>query len=685
VTRGAGPLNLQGQNDEDAPDGGIRRPLRRALANVNLGNRSPAAVLRAPLRPGHYRALVNMVRSYPRFAENLWRFLRAGGAYPYRCAVRTPLGVIAPTLYSSHDISTVNEVFCRLDYATGRELEVAVDVGANIGISALYFLTRNHTSRCYLFEADPRNVRRLRANLAAYEGRYVLEECAVALESGSVDFGVEDTGRYGGIGVETDRAIRVNARNVNDVLDGVLAHERAIDVLKIDVEGLEAELVAAIRPDVLARIERIYFESNEPAPLHLDRYEHHFELQTNRLVSRRPPRDSPGPSGGRSRPSVPGDAPATSAEDLRSRFPRVAITHEWLTVPGGSEKVVLALLDLFEDAELFTSVYDPEPWPERIAARAVHTSFLDRLPGARRMYPRLLPLMNAAFEAFDLADFDLVISSNHACAKNVVTRPDTLHVCYCHTPMRYAWEPDFLHDEAIGPLARTLLPPLISRLRRQDAAAAQRPDVFVANSRHVAARIAKYYRRDARVVHPPVEVAPLLGQARAAQDYYLVLGRVVPYKRADVAVAACERLGRPVKVAGDGRAMDAVRAVAGVHTELLGYVDDATVLELLRSARALLFPGEEDFGIVPVEAQAAGMPVIAYGVGGVRDSVVDGETGVLYDDPSVDGLCAAIRAFEAREFDEAAIRDNARGFSAERFRAEFAEIIDESLAERPRV
>jgi glycosyltransferase involved in cell wall biosynthesis len=235
--------------------------------------------------------------------------------------------------------------------------------------------------------------------------------------------------------------------------------------------------------------------------------------------------------------------------------------------------------------------------------------------------------------------------------------------------MRYAWEPDFLRDEALGPVARMLLPPLVRRLRRQDFAAAQNPDLLIANSRFVAARIEQYYRRDARVVHPPVDVAPLLARPRSPEDYYLVLGRVVPYKRTDVAVAACERLGRPVKVVGEGRALDAVRAVAGPNTELLGYVDDGDVSQLLSGARALLFPGEEDFGIVPVEAQAAGTPVIAYGHGGIRDSMVDGETGLLYDEPSVDALCEAILEFDALDLDEAAIRDNARRFSQDRFRA----------------
>jgi glycosyltransferase involved in cell wall biosynthesis len=353
---------------------------------------------------------------------------------------------------------------------------------------------------------------------------------------------------------------------------------------------------------------------------------------------------------------------------LRARYPRVAIAHEWLTIPGGSEKVVLGLLDLFPEAEIFTSVYDSRPWPTEMTDRPVHASFLNRVPRAPRIYPKLLPFMNAAFRSFDLTGFDLVLSSNHACAKNVRTPPGVPHVCYCHTPMRYAWEPDFLRDEALGPAARVLLPPLVRRLRRQDFAAAQNPDLLIANSRFVAARIEQYYRRDAQVVHPPVDVAPLLARPRAPEDYYLVLGRVVPYKRTDVAVAACERLGRPVKVVGEGRALDAVRAVAGPNTELLGYVDDRDVAQLLSGARALLFPGEEDFGIVPVEAQAAGTPVIAYGQGGIRDSVVDRETGLLYDEPSVDALCEAMLDFDALELDEAAIRDNARRFSQDRFR-----------------
>jgi glycosyltransferase involved in cell wall biosynthesis len=363
-------------------------------------------------------------------------------------------------------------------------------------------------------------------------------------------------------------------------------------------------------------------------------------------------------------------------EDLRERFPRVAVIHDWLTIPGGSEQVVLELLEMFPRAELFTSVYDPAPWPAQITERPVHTSYLSRLPGASRHYPKLLPLMNRAFQSFDLSGFDLVLSSSHACAKNVRTSPETLHICYCHTPMRYAWDEGFLDGEEVGETMRLLLPPLLRRLRRQDLAGACGPDVFVANSLHVAARIERHYGRSAEVVHPPVDVEHFLTLPRSPEDFYLVFGRVVPYKRVDLAVGACGRLGRPLKVAGDGRALETVRAGASAGTDLLGRVSEAERDSLLGRARALLFPGEEDFGIVPVEAQAAGTPVIAYGVGGARESVLDLHTGVLFPEQTAEALVEAIERFEGLELDSEQVRENARRFGRDRFRAEMAAVID---------
>jgi len=332
---------------------------------------------------------------------------------------------------------------------------------------------------------------------------------------------------------------------------------------------------------------------------------------------------------------------------------------------------VLELLELLRAAEVFTSVYEPRAFGPELRARTVRTSFLDRIPGARRHYPKLLPLMNLAFESFDLERFDLVVSSSHSCAKNVVTGPATLHVCYCHTPMRHAWSAGALAAEPLGPAARVLLP----RLRRADLAGAARPDVLVANSCAVAARIRKHYRREAAVIAPPVDVERHLGRPRRAEDYYLVLGRVVPYKRVELAVAACAMLGRRVKVAGAGRALAAARAAAGPGAELLGRVPDAERDALLSGARALLVPGEEDFGIAAVEAQASGVPVIAYGAGGLRDIVVEGETGIFHADQTVASVGSAILQFEELAFDEERIRANARRFDRARFRSAMAELI----------
>ncbi len=339
----------------------------------------------------------------------------------------------------------------------------------------------------------------------------------------------------------------------------------------------------------------------------------------------------------------------------------------------------MELLEMFPAAELFTSVYDPDPWPPRIKDRPVHPSALNRIPGATSHYPKLLPLMNTAFRRFDLSGFDLVLSSSHACAKNVRTPPGTLHVCYCHTPMRYAWEEGFLDGEEVGRLTRLALPPLLARLRRQDLEAASGPDVFVANSRHVADRIERFYGRSAEVVHPPVDVEHYLSLEREPGDYYLAFGRVVPYKRVDIAVQACTRLARALKVAGDGRAMDAVRTDAGPGVEFLGKVSEGDRDRLLSGARALLFPGEEDFGIVPVEAQAAGLPVIAYGVGGARETVLDGRTGVLFEQQDATSLAAAIERFEGLQLDPELSRENARGFGRERFRQEMAAVIQRAV------
>jgi glycosyltransferase involved in cell wall biosynthesis len=368
---------------------------------------------------------------------------------------------------------------------------------------------------------------------------------------------------------------------------------------------------------------------------------------------------------------------------LAARYPSTAITHEWLTIPGGSENVVVEMLGLLPQAQLLSTMFDPAGGlPPAIADRPKQLSFLDRIPGAHRQYPKLLPLMDTAFRRFDVSGYDLVLSSNHACAKNVRThdvpgeRP--VHVCYCHTPMRYAWDPAFLEGERLGRVGTAAFRAFRPQLLRTDLRGAAQVDVFVANSAAVAGRIARYYDREAVVVHPPVDVDRHLDRPReplAADAPYLVFGRVVAYKKVDLAVRACERLGRPLIVAGTGRDTERVRGLAGPYTTFAGRVSDAELADLFATSRALLFPGEEDFGIVPVEAQAAGLPVIGYGVGGLRDTVTDGVTGVLYDDPSVDGLCAAIERFERLSLAEADVRDRARPFGPERFARDLGAVL----------
>jgi nucleoside-diphosphate-sugar epimerase/glycosyltransferase involved in cell wall biosynthesis len=369
-----------------------------------------------------------------------------------------------------------------------------------------------------------------------------------------------------------------------------------------------------------------------------------------------------------------GRAVGLELDVLRKRFPRVAIAHDWLTVPGGSEQVLAALLELFPAAEVFTSVYDPEPWPPVIRDRVVHTSFLGKVPRATTIYPRMLPLMNRAFRSFDLSEFDLVLSSSHAFAKNAraVGSP---HICYCHTPLRLLWEPRFLAGESISPIGRASAALARSHLRRVDREGAGALDAIMANSTYTADRIRRYWDRAATVVHPPVAIERFLERERQPGDAYLVLSRVVPYKRVDLAVAACALLGRKVTVVGDGRALDQVREAAGRDATFLGRVPDDELGQLLSEAKAVICCADEDFGIVPVEAQAAGVPVIAYGVGGHRDSVVDGRHGVFFTRQSVEGVAGAIERFERLTFDPDALRENAARFSSERFRQQVVRVL----------
>lgn len=363
-----------------------------------------------------------------------------------------------------------------------------------------------------------------------------------------------------------------------------------------------------------------------------------------------------------------------------SRHPRVAIIHDWLVVYGGAERCLRQLIALFPDAELFAIVdFFSEEDRAKLFGKHARTSFIQKLPFAKTKYRSYLPLMPVAVEQFDLSGFDLVISSSHAVAKGVLTGPDQRHICYCHTPMRYAWDlqHQYLQHHGLAKgRTRILARWMLHYIRLWDARTANGVDLFMANSAYVARRIKKIYGRDATVVYPPVDVAACtLGIEK--ENFYLAASRMVPYKRIDLIVAAFAAMPeKRLVVIGDGPEMARIRKLAGPNVSLLGFQTDEVLLHHLQRARAFVFAAEEDFGILPVEAQACGTPVIAFGKGGALETVVGlnnaigaQPTGVFFDEQTVPALVGAIARFEAARFDPQACRARAEGFGEEMFRA----------------
>ena len=382
--------------------------------------------------------------------------------------------------------------------------------------------------------------------------------------------------------------------------------------------------------------------------------------------------------------AVPGQ-PAVGKVGLR-----VAVVQFWLSGYGGSEKVLEAIGEIFPQADFFALVIADGGIPVSLRGRKWTTSFVDRLPGARRWYRHFLPLFPFALEQFDLNGYDLVISSESGPAKGVITPPSACHICYCHTPMRYVWDMYHEYRKGMNPLARAAFSLAAHYARQWDVTTAARVDHFVANSRYVAGRIRKYYRRGSTVIHPPVDVSAGY-LAEKTDDTYLVVSRLVPYKRVDLAIEACNRLGRRLRVVGSGPEEKRLRRLAGPTIEFVGKLDARRLRECYASSRALLFPAEEDFGIVPVEAQSFGRPVIAYGRGGALETVIGLEdggearaaTGIFFDEQTAQSLAVAIARFEEMEgaFSPEFIRAGAERFSRERFKKEFMKFAAEKLAE----
>ena len=365
---------------------------------------------------------------------------------------------------------------------------------------------------------------------------------------------------------------------------------------------------------------------------------------------------------------------------------RVALVHDWLTGMRGGEKVLESICRLFPGADLLTLVHAPESVSATIASHPIRRSFIQALPRPTRLYRHYLPLFPIAIEQFDLDDVDLVISTSHCAAKAVVRTGRAVHVCYCHSPMRYAWDQfdAYFGPERLGRLPSWMARQVLAWLARWDRDTAGRVDRFVANSAHVAGRIARYYNRSSTVLHPPVDTVFFTPGSAPPADYFLVVSALVPYKRIDIAVDAATRLGVPLKIVGSGPDEARLRAQAGSAVAFLGAVEGAALRDLYRQAAAALLPGEEDFGIVPVEAQACGRPVIALGRGGATETVVPGVTGVLVAESGVDAFAAALQSFRADAFDPAAIRAHAETFGTARFEAAFRTAVADALTARPR-
>ncbi|MDQ3388483.1 MAG: glycosyltransferase, partial [Gemmatimonadota bacterium] len=356
---------------------------------------------------------------------------------------------------------------------------------------------------------------------------------------------------------------------------------------------------------------------------------------------------------------------------------KVAITTDWLNSFGGAERVLIQLHALFPEAPIYTTLYDPRGLPPRMQGWDVRPSFIQRLPFSRKYHQNYLPLMQMAFEQFDMSEYDLVITTNSACAKGVITRPGAVNLCYCYTPCRYLW--DLYHEYTREHRGRMLIAPVAHWMRMWDRMAADRVDAFVSISHEVAARVRHHYRRDSEVIYPPVDVDRIRPTDRAPEGFYLVVSRLVPYKRIDLAVAACTRLGRRLLVVGDGPERRRLEKMAGPGIEFLGRRPDEELAELYGRCSGFLFPGWEDFGIAPVEAQAAGRPVIAYGRGGALETVLEGTTGVLFDDQNVDEMVAAIERFERLSFDPEVCRRNAERFDSAEFRSRITRAIEEQM------
>jgi len=345
---------------------------------------------------------------------------------------------------------------------------------------------------------------------------------------------------------------------------------------------------------------------------------------------------------------------------------------------GGAEDVLEVMTSMYPQAPIYTSIYAPEKMPPHWQTWDIHTLWIDKLPKIHDKHQAYFPFYPLAWANLNLSNYDVVITNKSGFCHGIQTGPKTLHVCYCLTPTRYVWHYDaYMARENVSPLLRETLRPFIQVLKRWDYRAAQRVNHFIAISREVQQRIQTYYRRDSVIIYPPVEVESRFRPTSQHDDYFLSVGRLIPYKRVDLAVQACTQLGLPLKVAGRGRDLERLQAMAGPTVEFLGFVPDEELPELFARAKAFIFPGEEDFGITPVQAQAAGRPVIAYRGGGALDTVIEGKTGAFFDEPSVASLVQTLKNFDVDQYRSQDCRENALRFDRAVFEKQLQEYIQQ--------
>lgn len=362
---------------------------------------------------------------------------------------------------------------------------------------------------------------------------------------------------------------------------------------------------------------------------------------------------------------------------------QVALVHDCIVHIGGAERVLQCLHEMFPAAPIFTLVFDEKVKQELFPGAEVFSSFVQKLPGAKRYFRSYAPFYPAAVESFDLSGFEVVLSSSFAFVKGVIVPPHTSHVCYCYSPLRYLWSEYHFHRHTTFRQSwkRVLTDPFMTSLRLWDRLAADRVDQFVAISQSVADRIAKYYRRRSIIVHPPVPVSKIQC-AGSTGSYYLLVSRLMAYKRVDLAIEAFNRLGLPLKIVGTGPMFSELRRISKAGIQFLGNLSDEELASCYSGCRALVFPGYEDFGIVMVEAQAYGKPVIAYGAGGALEIVVDGRTGVLIKEQSSAAIMEAVTKVEASNFVPEEIRSNALRFDTSRFQQSIKQIVERACARR---